>query len=248
MMPAPKAFLGGLDTSIWGNPHYYPVYLDPSLGDLAVRGWRFTRLPFQSRRQDHEKMLHDLAEALGGRTQREELAALLRQGKLGTTHKQERALQRSVTAIVEQHVQAFPPYSSIGKLQNVGRIGQGTAGAHGDRELVVLDSMCARKASAPTRLQQMFDVLFQDLNGVNGREVVGIATDIPPSLMTLDRPALGLVANSTAFYARGTAALMQKSRKIDPPMNSRRIELSGTRSGAIGSNQSRKASRRLAST
>jgi hypothetical protein len=75
--------------------------------------------------------------------------------------------------------------------------------------LIVLDAMLARRSAAPTEMQRMFDVLFQDQDSFQHRRIECLLTDVPAPIASLEEPAIGLMLNSEAFYARTTTVLMR---------------------------------------
>lgn len=181
---------------------YDLIYLDPLVCSFALYKTEFS-LWTQPRPEKRaiESFLGRLVKTLGIKPEDASPPSFLETKGFGTKFKSNRALQRRVARVINQHLNevATRHYHSIVSLQRQKAPLENIADRPQGESLIIVDAMLSTRAGAPEAIQQVVQAPGQYLDN-SMRSIECMLTDDPSPVLTLCDPVIGLMVDEIAFY------------------------------------------------
>ncbi len=181
---------------------YDLIYLDPLVCSLAQYKTEFSPWIHQRpEEQARESFIGRLIETLGIKSGDNSSPAFLETKGFGTRLKGDRALQRRVAHVINQHLNeiATRHYHSVVSLQKQKARLENMADRSRGGSLIIVDAMFSNRAGAPEEIQQVVQSPVQYLDN-SMRNTECMLTDSLGPALTLCDPVIGLMVDEIAFY------------------------------------------------
>lgn len=186
---------------------YEVAYLDPSVCDLLV-DTPWYRKPFSGGLTQEQLFLRELTRVLTADCETKDLKASLKRGQLAPKTTAERRLQESIAQTITDFFPAERSVTLAYLLQPKSQLAH-SADPIVEGSLVVVEGTFARHASLTPEYQSYIDTLYADTPQQQKRSIESILLDMPVPIAMWDRPVVGLMVDTAAFYQRATTVLMR---------------------------------------